>query len=482
MNESMQSENSSKANEFNRGKMESLYKAFNDLNWDKQKNLSSEDIIFFLNTNSPKGKFDEVLSQNLLKYLGFENIDSITVEEFIQYYMKFDSEMQKNKEDFNNKLIVRQNSLNNLEEQCNKYKNEELDSEGFCQDAKLSLEISGIDIKTDLGDVNVINIIIEIIHNGQKYEKYFDPNDDDNNYNKKFELKPQKQTDTLIVCLKCVIDNNDVIEIGKREFPINQITTQEECEAQISIPEENNDAIEAAIISTKINFLWSYYEKFSDKKKETEQKIEQIKKVISETDKYCTEINNIYLKNMKIQNQPNVNNIQWNDNIMKPNNDGPKPTYIDIENNNNLNENEYNEEMKKNLFEMNSNDNFRISTQSPKEIKILKIIGFSLICLGLLNGIHKNEFPNELCGILIFLSCYDIFQGNIGKSRFLNKFNFYYCLALLALDIIWIFSYFTEEYDEINGIGPTIVTKLLVGLNIIIKRFGSVILHKKIKL
>ena len=98
MNESMQSENSSKANEFNRGKMESLYKAFNDLNWDKQKNLSSEDIIFFLNTNSPKGKFDEVLCQNLLKYLGFENIDSITVEEFIQYYMKFDSEMQKNKE------------------------------------------------------------------------------------------------------------------------------------------------------------------------------------------------------------------------------------------------------------------------------------------------------------------------------------------------------------------------------------------------
>ena len=34
----MHSEDSSKAQESTRGKMESLYKAFNDLNWDKQKN------------------------------------------------------------------------------------------------------------------------------------------------------------------------------------------------------------------------------------------------------------------------------------------------------------------------------------------------------------------------------------------------------------------------------------------------------------
>ena len=473
----MQSDNSSKANESNRGKMESLYKAFNDLNWDKQKNLSSEDIIYFLNINSPKGKFDEILCQNLLKYLGFENIDSITVEEFIQSYMKFDSEMQRNKEEFNNKLLVRQNSLNNLEEQCNKYKNEQLDSEGFCQDAKLSLEISGIDIKTDLGDVNVAKIIIEITYNGQTYEKYFDPADDDNNYNKKFELKPQKKTDTLIVSLKCVIDNNEVIDIGKREFPIDQITTQEECEAQISIPEETNDAIEAAVISTKIIFLWSYYQLYVEKKNETEHKIEQIKKAISETDKYCKEINNIYSKNIKIQQNPNLNNIQWNDNIMKPSIDEPRSTYIDIENNNN-NEH-YNEEVQKNLYEINSNDNYfkNRETQSPKKMEILKAIGFSLICFGLSNGFHKNEFPNELCGILIILSCYDIFQGNLEKARHLNKFNLFFCLTLLALDIFWIFSFFTEEYDEVNGMGPTFFTKLFVALSIIVKGFASVILY-----
>ena len=480
MNESMQSDNSSKANESNRGKMESLYKAFNDLNWDKQKNLSSEDIIYFLNSNSPRGKFDEGLCQNLLKFLGFENIDSITVEEFIQNYMKFDSEMQKNKEEFKNKLLVRQNSLNNLEEQCNKYKNEELDSEGFCKDANLSIEISGIDIKSDLGEVNVVKIIIEVIYNGNKYEKYFDPADDDNNYNKKFELKPKKKTDILIVSLKCVLDNDDVLEIGKKEFPINQIITQDECEAQISIPEENNDAIEAAVISAKIIFLWSYYQLYSEKKNETEQKIEQIKKAISETEKYCKEINNIYLKNMKIQQQSNINNIQWDDNnIIRPNNDQPKSTYIDIENNNNeINEN--NEEFQKDLFAINSNDNYYKNKDipNPKKVSMLKMIGLCLLGLGILNGIHKNEFANELCGVLIFLSCYDIFQGNLEKIRFLKKFNFYYCLALLLLDILWIFNYFTEEYDELNGIGPTFLTKVFVGLSFVTKGFASVLLYQ----
>ena len=473
----MQSDNSSKANELNRGKIESLYKAFNDLNWDKQKNLTSEDILYFLNINSPRGKFDEALAQNLLKYLGFENLDSITVEEFIQNYMKFDSEMSKNKEEFNNKLLVRENSLNNLEEQCNKYKNEELDSEGFCKDANLSIEISGIDIKSDLGDVNVARIIIEIIYNGNTYEKSFDPADDDNNYNKKFELKPQKKSDSLIVSLKCVIDNDDVIEIGKKEFPISQITTQDECEAQISIPEQDNDAIEAAVISAKIIFLWSYYQLYSEKKNETKQKIEQIKKAISETKKYCDEINNIYLKNMKIQQQPNINNIQWNDNnIMRPNNDQPKSTYIDIENNNN---NEYNEENQKELFAINSNNNYynNKDTPNPKKISVLRMISLCILGLGILNGIHKNEFSNDLCGILIFLSCYDIFQGNLEKTRFLNKFNFYYCLALLFLDIFWIFSYFTEEYDDSNGLGPTFLTKLFVGLSVICKGFASVILY-----
>ena len=483
MNESINSDNSSKARESNRGKMESLYKAFNDLNWDKQKNLSPEDIILFLNSNSPKGKFDETLCQSLLKFLGLENSESITVEDFIQFYMRFDANLQKSKEDFNNKLLTRQNTLNNLEEQCNNYKNEELDSEGFCKDAKLTLEITGIDIQEDLSDINVVQILIEILYNGQTYQKYFNINNDDDTVNKTFELKPQKKTDTFIISLKCITDTNQIKEIGSRDFPINKITTQDECDAVISFPDENNDAIEVATINTKIIFRWSNYQYYLEKKKETEQKIEKIKKELSQTNRYCEEINNIYKKNMKIQQQPNAYNIQWNDNIMKPNNEASRTNYIDVDNNNENNNNEYNEALKNKMFEVKSNDNFTKNggNVNPEMLKIIKLMGICLIGLGLLNGFHKNEFANELCGVLLFLSCHNIFGGNLEKLQLLNKFNFYFCLILLVFDIFWIFIYFTEEYDEINFIGPTFFTKLIVALSIIAKGFSAVILHNKNK-
>ena len=480
----MHSEDSSKAQESTRGKMESLYKAFNDLNWDKQKNLTEDEIIFFLNSNSPKGKFDEDLCQNLLKFLGFENSDSITVEDFIQYYMRFDMNLQKSKEEFNNRLLTRQNTLSNLEEQCNKYKDEELDSEGFCKDAKLTVEISGIDISAELPNKNFVQILIEIIYCGQTYQKFFDIDNDDQNNNKIFELKPQKKTDNFIIVLKCVSDNDEILEIGKREFPIDQIITQDEYDAVISIPDENNENVEVATINTKIVLFWSKYQFYLEKKNETEQKIEKIKKDLSETNRFCKEINNIYLKNKKIQQQPNQNNILSNYKVIKPSTDASKTNYIDIDNNNDLNNNEYNEALKQNMFEIKSNDNYNRNSGNvnPEMIRTIKTMGVCIIALGLLNGFHKNEFHNELCGILFILSCYDIFQGDHEKAKLFNKFVFYYCLALLILDIFWIFSYFTEVYDEVNGVGPTILTKIIVALSVVAKGFSAVIIHNKNKI
>ena len=133
------------------------------------------------------------------------------------------------------------------------------------------------------------------------------------------------------------------------------------------------------------------------------------------------------------------------------------------------------------MFEIKSNDNFlqNVGNIKPEMLKTLKLMGICLIGLGLLNGFHKNEFHNELLGVLVFLSCCDIFEGNLEKIKLINKFNFYFCLALLFLDIIWIFSYFTEEYDEINGVGPTFLTKVFTALSVIVKGFTAVLLKNK---
>ena len=480
MDNSIESENSSRFQDAKRGKLESLYKAFNDLNWDKQKNLTSEDIIYFLNINSQNGKFDPVLSGKLLAFLGLDNYNTITVEDFINYYMQFDSDLQKSKEEFNNKLLTRQNSLNNLEEQCNKYRDEQLDSEGLCENAKLTVEISDIDIKVDLGDLNIIQIIVEILYNNETQQKTFDVNQDDNDINKIFEFKPKSKTDNFIIILKCVSDNDQIIEIGNKEFPVNEITMQEEYSAQIEIPEINDETNVGAIINAKIFLYWSDYQYYADKKNETEQKIEKIKKTINETNKYCKEINDIYLKNMKIQQQPNNEEIEWNDKIIKPNNDKAKSSYIDIDNNergSNLN-NDENNQFRNNAFDINTNDNYR-NNNNNKSLFLIKLLGLSLLGLGFADGFYRNEFPNQLLGVLIFLSCFNIFQGNREQIKFLNKFNFYMCLIVLLMDIIWMFCNFNSKTDEKYEGGYNKLTKIIVAISIITKGFSCVILFNK---
>ena len=485
---SMESDNSSKNQDGKRGKIESLYKAFNDLNWDSQKNLTAEDILYFLDTNSPSGKFDQVLYEKLISFLDLDNQNTITVEDFIRYYMQFDSDLQKSKEEFNIKLLTRQNSLNNLEEQCNKYKNEQLDSEGLCENAKLTVEISDIDVRMDFGDANVVQIIIEILYNNETQQKTFDINQDDNeNINKIFEFKPKNKTDNFIIILKYVTDTNEVFEIGNKEFPVNEITTQEEYSAQIEIPENNNETNLGAIINAKILLYWSDYQYYVDKKNETELKIEKITKTINETNKYCQEINEIYSKNMKIEPQPNMDNIQWSSKIMNnQNNEQRGSSFIDVDNNEanlKLNNDDYNQGFRNNAFDINTNDDIYRNVQNPKSLFLIKVLGLSLLCLGFTDGFYRNEFPNQLLGVLIFINCFNIFGGNSEKIKFFNKFNCYFCLGILLYDIIWMFNYFSVDSDKMSSGGHSNFagkfTKFIVALSIIAKGFCSVILFNK---
>ena len=485
---SRESDSSSKIQDGKRGKIESLYKAFNDLNWDSQKNLTAEDILYFLDTNSQSGKFDQVLYEKLISFLDLDNQNTITVEDFIRYYMQFDSDLQKSKEEFNIKLLTRQNSLNNLEEQCNKYKNEQLDSEGLCENAKLTVEISDIDVRMDFGDANVVQIIIEILYNNETQQKTFDINQDDNeNINKIFEFKPKNKTDNFIIILKYVTDTNEVFEIGNKEFPVNEITTQEEYPAQIEIPENNNETNLGAIINAKILLYWSDYQYYVDKKNETELKIEKITKTINETNKYCKEINEIYSKNMKIEPQPNMDNIQWSSKIMNnQNNEQRGSSFIDVDNNEanlKLNNDDYNQGFRNNAFDINTNDDIYRNVQNPKSLFLIKVLGLSLLCLGFTDGFYRNEFPNQLLGILIFLNCFNIFGGNSEKIKFFNKLNCYFCLGILLYDIIWMFTYFSVDSDKMSSGGHSNFsgkfTKFIVALSIIAKGFCSVILFNK---
>ncbi len=80
-----------------------------------------------------------------------------------------------------------------------------------------------------------------------------------------------------------VDDNNNESEIGKKRFPLDEITSQEEYTVQITIHEIDDEEQEAAQIYCKIVLFWSDYELFEEKKKKSELKLKKLNEALIKT-------------------------------------------------------------------------------------------------------------------------------------------------------------------------------------------------------
>ena len=281
-NNSIISETSSKFNEESRQKIDSLMNAFEELGWDNQKDLTQDEIRYFLNNHSKDGQFDLTLAQKLFSILDVDDQNRISGEDFIKGYLQFEADLKKNNDEFNKKFINEQNNLNNLEEQCRLYKTEKLSPEGFCENAKITVEITDVNIQREIEGIK--GIIIKVIYNDVIEEKKLMINNKNNNnlvVNQKFEFKPTSRRDRFEFIMIKVDENNIESEIGSKRFPLNEITSQEEYIVQITIPEidkNENDEKVAAFINCKIVLFWSDYEFFEEKKKKIGTKIKKIKR------------------------------------------------------------------------------------------------------------------------------------------------------------------------------------------------------------
>ena len=65
-----------------------------------------------------------------------------------------------------------QNNNNNLEEQCRLYISEKLSPEGFCENAKITVEINDVDIQKEIEGIN--SVIIKVIYNDKIEGKKID--------------------------------------------------------------------------------------------------------------------------------------------------------------------------------------------------------------------------------------------------------------------------------------------------------------------
>lgn len=291
MNISIGSETSSKFNEECRIKTENLLKGFDELGLSNQSQIGKKEIMDFLDSRSRSNRFDPNMAQKLLTILDINDSNSITVEEFIKIFLQFEIDLKNNANDFNKKLKNESTVCASYEENCRKYQNERINPEGFCDNAKLNVEITEVEIQEPLEGVS--EIIIRLLYNNDEKQTKFTNENNNILLNEKFGFKPYSKKDRFIFRMLGVTDQGE-FEIGSKQFPLDELTLQEEYGVQIAIPAINDEEKIAAYINAKIFLYWSDFEFFDDKRKKSQNKIKKLKEALSKSNQYLEKIQEIY--------------------------------------------------------------------------------------------------------------------------------------------------------------------------------------------
>lgn len=514
-NNSVISETSSKFNEESRLKIDTLMNAFDELGWDNQKDLTQDEIRYFLNNRTKDGQFDPTLAQKLFSILDVDDQNRITVEEFIKGYLHFEADLKKNNDEFNKKLMQEQNNFNNLEEQCRLYKSEKLSPEGFCENAKITVEITDVNIQKEIEGIS--SIIIKVIYNDDIKEKKLLINEQNNNnllVNEKFEFKPTSRRDRFEFIMIKVDENNNESEIGSKRFPLDEITSQEEYIVQITIPEIEDEDQSAAIINCKIVLFWSDYEFFEEKKKKSEQKLRKLNEALNKTNFYLQKIKEIYgdLKAYEslYNNTNNINNNLNNLNNINNNQQMQDNRFTDDKQN--LHINNYINKDNENFLQSPSTklDNLRgksgrtgmvdYSNEPPSDMgidtypsnnekisfrgkKLVTFLGICLFLLGLIGSLKRPDFPNALQGVFVIICCLLGIRRGVNKAKIWFKYLVIGDLILLVYDFIWICTHYDYIWiDKYTGGNENLIGFLSViscAGNIVIKAVLGVMLYQQ---
>ena len=447
--------------ELNQRKIVALKNSFSELGWNYQKEIGKDEIIYFLNKRSKDGQFDINLANKLFHFIEMEKESKITVKDFIKEYIQFEKELSNNISELEKKITDEKNSYNSFQEQCYKFKKEKLNSEGFSENAKFYLEITDIQIKKYLRKVK--EIILVIIYNSQKEEIKFDYSENIVYFsNKIYEFKSKSKNDHFELILKGIKNNNDdneIIEIGKKLFPLEEIISQEEYIVQITIPENENKEKEAALINSKITLHWSDYLFFEEKKEKCESKLRKLTEALLKINQYLTKMNEIYGISSNNCNSEMTqaskkhefsfdNNFQSIDSFSennlnklfdKPN----KSKNVCGDQRNNENQFGVGYEETISGFEVDINDiknNNKNSYKNLKGVWLIKLLSLLCILFGLLNCLQRADYLSILVGIICFVYIFYVDNKNLAiKSK-----NFWrlFLLVLFALifDSIWLYS------------------------------------------
>ena len=280
--------------EIKKAKIDSLVTGFTNSGYKSSNRIGQSELLQFLNRRSSSGRFDEIISEKLFQVLNLDSMSTISVEDFINGYLQFEEDIRKNAEYFNVKLTKEQEIYAKLAEECKKYKEEKLNEEGLCENAKIYGEITEIDIKRKLEGIK--EIIIKVVYNENSEELHFkigDINSQDM-ANKSFEFKPKSRKDHFEFVMKGINDRNKVFDIGSKVFPLTEVNSYEEYIVQIVIPEIDNEEQIAAYINAKIVLYWSDYKFYEQQRKKAESKLKKLTIATNKAAEYLKKVREIY--------------------------------------------------------------------------------------------------------------------------------------------------------------------------------------------
>ena len=280
--------------EIKKAKIDSLVAGFTNSGYKSGSRVGQAELIQFLNRRSNTGRFDPIISDKLFQVLSLEATNTLSVEEFINGFLQFEEELRKNAESFSIKLAKEEEIFAQIDEEFRRYREEHLNAEGLSDTAKISGEITDIDIKRKLEGIK--EIIIKVVFNDKSEELHFKIGDINSSQleHKTFEFKPTSRKDHFEFIMKGVNDRNQLFDIGSKVFPLTDINSNEQYLVNIVVPEIENEEQIAAFIKAKLDFYWSDYKYYEKQRRKAESKLKKLTIAKNKAIEYLKKLREIY--------------------------------------------------------------------------------------------------------------------------------------------------------------------------------------------
>ena len=275
-----------------KAKYSSLKKAFQNLGYNISNEVDQKELLLFLNKRTSSGNFDPILGKKLFQVLNIGKKTKIPINQFIEGFLIFDNELTRNAEAFKIKFVKEKEIYNKILKQCELYKSEKLNKEGFCKNAKIYGKITDIDIKKKLHGIK--EIIILVIFNNKQEELRFKIGDDSSNLKKSFQFKPKSRKDHFEFIMKGINSKGKEFDIGSKVFPLSEINSQEEYFVQIIVPEIDRPKQIAAFINANIVLYMSDFKYYENLKNKQEKILMQYKRAENKAIEYLNYVREIY--------------------------------------------------------------------------------------------------------------------------------------------------------------------------------------------